>query len=233
MRPTVSGSPGVAVNLPPGVKESLEADRAASTQQGIALTNTDAGRAQKFALLDDIITQAKVPGAFSGPDQPGFIQTMARLAQVPGVITDDVKRTVGAQEQMTKAMANLQSILMDSMISTNAGLAHTIDASPHPQLSEYGLSGIVHQLQGTYDAQEAMSNAWQNSGRPAYEFKDWQRQFLARTKDGQFDPRVFWLARMNDQERKTFYKASNNDPALKKNYNYAVKNGWIDHESTQ
>lgn len=231
VRPQAGLPPGAIITKQAPTTASARAEEAtASTQAGVTLTNTDASRPMKFALLNDILASANVPGAFTGPDAPAVKTLIARLSQIPGVVTEDVKRAASAQEQLAKAMANLQTLQMDAMIGTNAGLAHTIDASPHMELSKYGLQGIVHQLQGTFDAQEAMSRAWQEaraSGKYLPEqFKEWQSKFLAPSKDGQFDPRVFWIKRMDSREAREFIKASK-DPNLDKNFDYAVKQGWI------
>lgn len=231
VRPGATPGPlaGGGITVAPGQAEALKTQTDASTQAGVALTGTDATRPQKQALLQDILTQANVPGAFSGPDAPAYKTLMARLGQVPGVITPDVAKATSAQDAMEKAMANFQTLQMRSMIGTNAGLAQTIAGAPHIELSKGGLQANVHQLQGTLDAESVMSNAWQKAltgGAEPGSFQQWQRQFIAPTKQGQFDPRVFWLQRMSADERKTFVTAAK-DPNLAKNYQFAHEQGWV------
>lgn len=219
----------VVTDLSPGQAGSMQAQKQASTAQGIALTDTDATRPQRMALLQDILTQANVPGAFTGPDAPGYKSVMARLGQVPGVVNKEVADATTAQDAMEKAMANYQTLAMRGMIGTNAGLAQTIAGAPHMELSRGGLKANVHQLQGTTDAEAVMSSEWQKAqaaGAPPEGFKDWQSKFIVPSKTGQFDPRVFWLKRMSPAERQTFVAAAN-DPNLRLNYQFAVDHGWI------
>jgi hypothetical protein len=222
-----TGSPGVATGLPPGVATSLADARKQSTEEGQTLVATDGPRPQTEALLSEILTAANNPKAFTGKDAPAYVSLMQRLQQIPGVVDKSVLEGVGAQESMAKAMANLQTILMSGMIHTNEGLAHVIDQTPHMELTKIGLPGIVHQLQGTLAAQEAMSFAWQQSGLLPYEYQKWRQQFIAPSKDGQFDPRVFWWDKMNKDERGIFLRDVPDKARFDKNFQYAQKKGWV------
>jgi hypothetical protein len=95
------------------------------------------------------------------------------------------------------------------------------------ELTKIGLPGIVHQLQGTLAAQEAMSFAWQQSGLLPYEYQKWRQQFIAPSKDGQFDPRVFWWDKMNKDERGIFLRDVPDKARFDKNFQYAQKKGWV------
>jgi len=219
--------------MAPGQAETIKINAANSADAANKLVAGDAIRTTEHAALSEIVTALRA-GVSSGPGSVAYNNAMERLGRIPGFTSQKTQDTAARTDQMTKAMAQLQSMESQNMIGTNAGLAQTINSLPHQEMSEKGILATSHMIQGSIDFNQAMSNAWMNSPEKQNggDFFTWRSHYLGKQKDPtgndiQQDPRAYIFQRMNGDERQSMLKGMQPDDVkqLGRNYEHALRSG--------
>jgi hypothetical protein len=221
--------PGYPTAMAPGYREQ----RAAGAQRaGELVAAGSAAPGQKTALSQFIYDVDRMDGKM-GATLPieRIINTVTQRLAGTGITLN--KDELAAADSMEKVTHMLAGQLARSGHSSDQYLQNAYGANPNIKMSDLGARGVAGMLTGDAAANQIKMNAWldHRATDPNADFDLWNRNF-----NRSWDPRIFQLLEMPDNETKQKYIKSlgrDGDLVLNRLHEYSNRTdpngrGWLE-----
>jgi hypothetical protein len=223
--PVPPGGAPMTVGMGPGQSTAMAATGTEAGDEAANLMHSAQDIPTRQAMLTGML--GDLNNASTGPLTATWESMMSRLVQAgaTGPLSPNTQASRENFAKMASQFAQMQSQRLGAV--TNDKLSTSLASNPNQAFTTLGNQGVIHVLQGNEDALAVKNSAWQQAqaqGATPDQFPAWSAQF-----NQQFDPRVFWVARMAPQERKTLLsRMTLTDRAkFQGSVGTALDNGWV------